>query len=285
MNPVIGGQAVMEGVMMKSPSHYSISVRAPNNEIKSKVEQLKSSRFKPFKWPIIRGFVQLVDMLFLGLKSLQWSANQQEETPEEEMTWKEYTFLLITSVGFAILLFIVVPLVLTNFITKSAGILFNLIDGVIRILIFIIYLTIISRMDDIKTLFQYHGAEHKVVNCYEANMELTIANAKTFTTSHPRCGTSFIMIVLVLSIILFSLIQSPSWLIKFLTRVIFIPIIAGISYEILHYSAKNKTNKILNFLIAPGLLLQKLTTREPNDNQLEIALSALSIVLSKTKRN
>ncbi len=281
MKPLIGGQAVIEGVMMKGPKHYSVSVRKQNGNIKTKIESLKRRSFKPFKWPIFRGFINLIDMLVLGLKSLQWSANELDDT-EEEMSWKEYVILLITSIGFAVGLFIILPLFLTKLITESHGVWFNILDGILRIAIFVAYLLIIGLMKDIKILFQYHGAEHKAVNCYEADKKLTVKNAKQFTIAHPRCGTSFILIVLVLSIALFSIVTSSSWLIKFLVRIIFIPIIAGVSYEVLHYSAKNKDNKLLNTLIAPGLFLQRLTTKEPDEDQLEIALEALKSVLSKT---
>lgn len=281
MKPLIGGQAIIEGVMMKGPKHYSVAVRKQNGNIKIKTESLKNRNFKPFNWPIIRGFINLIDMLIIGLKSLQWSANQLEDS-QEEISYKEYAFLLIFSLSFAIGLFIILPLFLTKLLINTRGIWFNILDGVLRMIIFILYLLIIGFMKDIKTLFQYHGAEHKTVNCYEAGQELNIQNTKKFTTLHPRCGTSFILIVLILSIALFSLITNESWLIKLAVRIIFIPIIAGLSYEILHYSAKNKENKLLNILIKPGLYLQKLTTKEPNDRQIEVAIEALNAVLLKS---
>ncbi|MBS3112558.1 DUF1385 domain-containing protein [Candidatus Woesearchaeota archaeon] len=284
MKPIIGGQAVIDGVMMKGPRHYAISIKKTNGNIKTKTESLNNRHFKPFKWPIIRGFVNLVDMLILGLKSLQWSANEQDNT-NEEIGWKEYAFLLATSLGFAIGLFIIFPLFLTKLITNSKGLAFNVIEGLLRILIFVIYLLIIGLMKDIQILFQYHGAEHKAVNCYEAGEKLTLKNAEKFTTSHPRCGTSFILIVLILSIVLFSVITSELWLVKFLVRIFFIPLIAGISYEILHYSTKNKSNPILNMCITPGLYLQRLTTREPTKIQLEVALESLTSVLDKTLKS
>ncbi|MFA5141563.1 MAG: DUF1385 domain-containing protein [Candidatus Woesearchaeota archaeon] len=282
MKPLIGGQAVIEGVMMKGPSHYAISVRTPKGKIKTKIESLKKRRFKPFRWPIFRGFLGMIDMLILGIKSLEWSANQAEDEPQE-MNWKEFVILMIISIGFAVILFIVAPLFLTGLFTESNGITFNIIDGIIRIIFFIIYLLAIGMMSDIKILFQYHGAEHKTVNCYEADQELTLENVKKFTTTHPRCGTSFILIVMVLSIAFFSIVTSDSWLIKFATRLVFIPIIAGISYEIIHYSAKHKDNTYLNALISPGLLLQKLTTKEPDNKQLQVAITALKSVLDRTK--
>ena len=189
---------------------------------------------------------------------------------------------MITSLGFSIGLFIILPLFLTKLITESNGILFNVIDGIMRITIFVIYLLLIGLWSEVRILFQYHGAEHKAVNCYESGKELIVENAKTFTTAHPRCGTSFILIVLTLSIAIFSLITTKTWLLKLFARIIFIPIIAGISYEILHYSAKHKDNKLLNSCIAPGLYLQKLTTREPNDEQVEVALESLKATLAKT---
>lgn len=280
--PLIGGQAVIEGVMMKGTGHYAVSVRKTDGRIKTKLEPLKKRRFRPFKWPIIRGAVTMIDMLILGMRSLEWSANQFDDNAQP-MSWKEYVILIIASLGFTIALFIVLPLFFTRFLTSSQGIAFNLIDGILRILIFTAYLMVIGLMQEVRRIFQYHGAEHKAVNCYEAGAELKAANAKKFSTQHPRCGTSFILIVLVLSIALFSLVTSPQWYVKFAVRIIFIPVIAGISYELLHYSAKHKENRILNLLIAPGLALQRLTTREPDDKQVEVALASLSAVLAKQR--
>jgi uncharacterized protein YqhQ len=283
MKPLIGGQAVVEGVMMKSPSHYAISVRKKDGKINTKIASLSKRRFKPLKWPIIRGFVSMIDMLILGLKSLEWSANQQEE--EEEITAAEYIWLVIISLGFGIGMFIVLPLVLTRLITQSNGVVFNLIDGLLRILIFTIYLMIMGTISDVRILFQYHGAEHKTVNCYESGEGLTVENAKRFSTAHPRCGTAFVLVVLMLSIIIFSFVTSNSGFIKFLIRLIFIPIIAGVSYEILQYSAKHMENIFIRAITAPGLLVQKLTTREPNDRQLQVALESMKMVLSRLKEN
>jgi len=275
MKKHIGGQAVIEGVMIKSDEKLAVAVRLPNKKIKIKSENLKKQN-KFFRLPIVRGFVQLVLMLIIGIKALNWSADQQLKK-HEKIKPLELTLTLIISFGAAILFFIIAPFFLTKLIVEK-GFLFNLIDGIIRIIIFIIYLVIIARISDVKTLYKYHGAEHKAVNCYEAKKKLTIKNIKKFSTLHPRCGTAFILIVLILSILIFTLVRG-AWQIRLISRIILIPVIAGISYEILRLTAKYPNNIITKTISAPGLALQKLTTAEPTPKQIEVAVSALKKIV------
>ncbi|MBW2965617.1 DUF1385 domain-containing protein, partial [Candidatus Woesearchaeota archaeon] len=232
---------------------------------------------KIFKTPFIRGFFVLVDTLVLGIKALSWSANQQLEK-KEKITMKEMILTIAASFIFAVLFFIVIPFYLTGLIVNK-GILFNLIDGILRIGIFFIYLLAISLMKDVKLLFKYHGAEHKAVNCFEAKKALTIKNAKKFTTVNPRCGTSFLVIVLAISILIFSLIISDYWYIRLGARIILIPVIAAVYYEILKLSSKFKNNLIFKILNTPGLWIQKITTKEPTNKQIEVAIASLKAVL------
>lgn len=273
-----GGQAVIEGVMMKSPSHYSVAVRKDNKIIVKKKKFLSlTASSKILKLPIIRGVVYLLEMMVLGMSTLMWSANQQTDE-EEQLSNLEMISTLVFSLLFAVGLFIFLPLVITKYLVNDSTFFFNLIDGLIRISFFLIYVIAISFLSDVKTLFQYHGAEHKVVNCYEAKKKLTPKNAQKFSTLHPRCGTSFIIIVLALSILLFSVLTGD-FMTKLLGRIVLIPIIAGIAYEFLKFSAKHLENPIVKTLVFPGLMVQKLTTRQPSLDQLKVAIVALKKVL------
>jgi uncharacterized protein YqhQ len=271
-----GGQAVIEGVMMMQGNKVNTSVRK-NNKIINKSKRLKK-KSKVAKLLFIRGVINLYDMLKIGMESLIWSADQQTDD-HENISKAEIAFSLIMAFIFAILLFIVAPFYLSKLILKNNGILFNILDGIIRIFIFAIYIFSISLMKDIQRVFQYHGAEHKTVHCYEANQKLTINNVKKFTTLHPRCGTSFIIIVLIISIIVFSLITSNKILYKLGLRILLIPVIAGVSYEILKLSDKFKGNPILKLISIPGLWIQKITTKEPTDKQIEVAIHSLKKVI------
>ena len=282
----VGGQAVIEGVMMRSPNFWAIAVRKPDGSIELKKDRLKllSEKTKFFKLPIIRGFLMLISALVLGIKALNFSANVALEEEEEEVSdWHIY-LTIIVAFGIGILFFFLLPLYLTKLMNFKSYFMFNLVDGIIRIVFFLIYLAFISFFKDIKRVFQYHGAEHKVIYAYEKGEDLKVENAKKFTTLHPRCGTSFLIIVFIISIFVFSLIPktSPFW-IKALSRVVLIPLIAGISYEALKLSDKFKDNFIVKLLILPGLWLQKITTKEPDESQIEVALAALNEVLTSEK--
>lgn len=281
----VGGQAVIEGVMMKSSNYLSIAVRKKNKKIKKKVEKYRflSETNKILGIPFIRGIVYLIEMLVVGIKALNYSANEAGEQ-DEQLSSLEMAFTILLSLILVILLFIVAPFYLSKWITKDAGLLFNIIDGIIRIAIFVLYVLLISKISDIKRVFQYHGAEHKSIHTYEAGHKLTVKNVKKESTAHTRCGTSFIIIVLVISIFVFSLILSDSWYIKLLFRILLLPVIAGLSYEFLKFSSKYSQSIFMKPLIAPGLWIQKLTTREPDASQIETALAALKAVLEKEKR-
>lgn len=285
----IGGQAVLEGVMMRSPHYYAVAVRNPQGEIVIKTDKVRSiaRKYPILKKFLLRGIVVLIESLVLGIKALNYSADVQMVDLQGDKK-KDNTWMWIGTFAFAftfgIGLFVVVPYFLTAKLV-SYGFLFNVIDGLIRILFFISYIYIISMMADIRRVFQYHGAEHKAVFTHEAKEELTIENSRKYSPLHPRCGTAFLMVVMVVAIIIFSLIPiSKEWpklyqtLVKVGIRIIFIPLIAGLSYEIIKW-ADRKRNIFTNFLIAPGLWLQNMTTKEPDDKQLEVAIAALKEVL------
>ncbi len=287
--PVVGGQAVIEGVMMKSQDRMAIAVRKPNKKIIVKKERLKSIVYKHkfFNLPMVRGIVVLFETLIIGIKALTFSANVavEEETSKkgkkEKISNWSIALTIAISIGLAVGLFILLPIFLTRLVTTSDGFVFNVIDGVIRIAIFLAYIGGISFMSDVKRLFQYHGAEHKSVFCFEAGKKLTVKNAKGFSALHPRCGTTLIVLVLVISILLFSVVTSPLWVVKFIVRLAFIPLIAAFSYEFLKFGACHYNNWFVRILIAPGLLIQMITTREPDNSQIEVAIKALKAVVSK----
>ncbi|MDD5259762.1 MAG: DUF1385 domain-containing protein [bacterium] len=275
--------------MMRSPHYYAVAVRNPQGEIVIKTDKVRSiaRKYPILKKFLLRGIVVLIESLVLGIKALNYSADVQMVDLQGDKK-KDNTWMWIGTFAFAftfgIGLFVVVPYFLTAKLV-SYGFLFNVIDGLIRILFFISYIYIISMMADIRRVFQYHGAEHKAVFTHEAKEELTIENSRKYSPLHPRCGTAFLMVVMVVAIIIFSLIPiSKEWpklyqtLVKVGIRIIFIPLIAGLSYEIIKW-ADRKRNIFTNFLIAPGLWLQNMTTKEPDDKQLEVAIAALKEVL------
>ncbi len=271
----IGGQAVMEGVMMRNQERFAVAVRTSKGKIKIKKE--KSSRMpRFFKIFFVRGIVGLVYTLYDGIKALIWSANQQENS-EEKLNKKEIIGTIALSFLASLLFFVVIPFFAAKLI-HSEGIWFNVLDGFFRVIIFVGYLWIISSTKEGKRLFQYHGAEHKSISAYEAKDKLTVKNVRKYSRFHPRCGTSFIFIVLILSIIIFSFLEG-AWYVKFFGRILLIPIIAGIGYELLKFGAKYQKNIILKIFIAPGLWLQRLTTKEPTDKQLEVGIKALESVV------
>ncbi|MCF6096141.1 DUF1385 domain-containing protein [Thermovorax subterraneus] len=279
--PVIGGQAVLEGVMMRSPKYTAIAVRKDNEIVTKREENFSISDRYPFlKAPVLRGAVALIEMLVIGVRALSYSAEVVSDG-EEELNSRDIFLAVVMALAFALLLFIVFPTILTKFIAGSikSPFLLNLIEGLVRILVFLLYLISISSMKDIKRFFEYHGAEHKAVHCYESGEELTVENARKYTTLHPRCGTSFLLVVMVVSILLFSMLGWPGIGARITFRVLLFPVVAGISYEFIRFAGKSNS-VFVQLLSAPGLWLQKLTTREPDDSQLEVALEALKCVLS-----
>ena len=278
MADYVGGQAVIEGVMMRYKDNLATAISKKNKIIVSK-EKIK---FKGSKIPFLRGIINLIETLYIGIKTLNYSAEMQLEKKEKKPGSSMMVFSLVFAFVFALFLFKFVPLYLTRFIDKFLNmnsILFNLLDGVIKISIFILYIFIISKMPDIKRVFQYHGAEHKAVNCYESGLKLTVKNIKKFSTVHKRCGTTFILLVLTVSIIVYMFIpKTLPFSMNLLLRILLLPLIASISYELLRLNARYD-NVFTRTLVTPGLLLQKMTTKEPNDKQINVALKAINAVL------
>ncbi|MBD3226332.1 MAG: DUF1385 domain-containing protein [Caldithrix sp.] len=305
----VGGQAVIEGVMMRSPNRIATAIRRASGKIEIKTQEFQSlvQRRKALNIPIIRGAITLIEVMILGVKTLQWSADKAMEDVEaqeiaEGKTKKKKdkkpgmsTMNAVFTIGLALVIgisaFFVLPLFLTTeiFNIERQAFAFNLVAGLIRILFFLAYVWAISLMSDVKRLFQYHGAEHKSVFAFEAKKLLNITNVQQFTTFHPRCGTSFLMIVLIVSLIFFAIVDSlvmwwtgeMSLLIRILTHLPLIPVMGGISYEALKASAKHVDNAFVRFLIAPGLALQRITTREPDDKQVEVSIAALQAALGE----
>jgi len=269
----IGGQAVIEGVMFKSENLVSVSVRNNKGKIITTSRKFKSitKKNKLLALPFIRGVVNLVEMLKLGVWALDFSSKNSEE--DETVSKGESFFTITLSILIAIGLFVVLPLFLSKTFFNSN----NIADGLFRLVIFLGYLFLISLLKDVRRVFEYHGAEHAVINCYEDlkdEKKVTPKKAIKYSTIHPRCGTSFLFLVLFVSIIVFSLFNFNSFLIKTLSRIILLPVVAGISYEILKYSAKKNSNFLVKLLVSPGLLLQKITTKKPDLKELEVAITS-----------
>ena len=279
-----GGQAVIEGVMIRGKEGVAISVRQPNGElniVKQPLASIYKGRLR--EMPLVRGIIALVETLVLGTRALLHSA---QVAAEEEGGEKIPTALLwgtvAISLALGVALFFMVPLFATRYLIDpyiDSALLSVVLEGLIRIGIFIAYLKLISLMPDIKRVFAYHGAEHKVVNAYEAGVPLEVESVKNYSTAHARCGTAFLFIVLIVAIFVFALVGQPTLWIRILSRIALIPVIAVISYEIMKFGAGHINNKIVRILLAPGLLLQAITTREPDDSQLEAAISALNEVI------
>jgi uncharacterized protein YqhQ len=301
---LVGGQAVMEGVMMRSPQGYSVAVRRQDGSIRVIKETLKSpgEKWKIFKLPVFRGVGVLGQALVLGIKALRFSADeavqdaeaadpkvekiekkeQNDAKPEKLSGWLIAGSLTL-ALGVNIALLFALPLFLTNFLQGQLGfqspILFNAIDGVFRVTTFVLFLLVISWMKDMRRVFEYHGAEHKTVYNFEARESLTVQNAQKFSTLHPRCGTSFLLVLMIVSIAVFSLAHFDSIAAKMIARIVLLPLIAGISYEIIRFSAKHP-GSLLRIVTYPGLLLQKITTKEPDEKQLATAIKALEEALT-----
>lgn len=290
----IGGQAVIEGVMMRSPSYIATAVRKPSGEIVYKKTKISSNKGKLAEIPFVRGAVMLFDALVLGIKELTFSANEAEEKEEEQITQKEAILTTIVSLGLGIGLFIVLPSLIGSFLFFDNKLYSNILEAVLRLVFFILYIWLISFSKEVKRVYQYHGAEHKSIYAYENQLELTPENAKKFTTLHPRCGTSFLLIVMFIAIIVFSTIDfifpTPTTvagkiLVRVLLRVLLMPLIAGISYEIQRYSSKHLDNPIIKAIAFPGLSLQRITTKEPDLQQLEVAIVAIKAALNENIPN
>jgi uncharacterized protein YqhQ len=279
-----GGQAVIEGVMMRGPASRSVAVRRPEGDIALDKKTVGSitQRYPFLKWPLIRGVVALAESLIMGMEALSYSANQAMGE-EEELSKTEMALTMLFAFGLAIVLFVVLPTGAAHYMQTLVKGAFaqNLVEGLIRLALFVAYVAVIGRLADIRRVFQYHGAEHKVINAYEAGAELTIANVQRYPTFHPRCGTSFILIVVVMSIFMFSMLGHQDLLWRISSRVLLLPVLAGVSYELLKLSAKYADNVICRLMISPGRWMQALTTGEPDDQQVEVSIAAFNAVLKE----
>jgi len=285
----VGGQAVLEGVMMRGVTTWAVSVRKPDGEIETTVETIRpwARRHRVLRWPVIRGIVALAESLKIGFRALGMSANAQlgEDETEEELGGFTWGMTIIVSLAFAILLFFVIPVGLTSLVKGwlDSSFLFWLVEGAVRTLIFIGYIVMISRLDDLRRVFEYHGAEHKTISCYEAEDELVPARATLYSRLHPRCGTSFLLIVMVVAIFVFAPLGLPAWYWLVISRIVGVPLIAGIAYELIKWAGRNRDRGWVRAVMWPGLMLQNLTTREPDEEQLEVAIAALDAVLAVEK--
>jgi uncharacterized protein YqhQ len=285
----VGGQAVLEGVMMRGVSVWSVAVRNPEGQIEISSESLVpwARRHRLWRVPVIRGVVALVESMKIGFRALSISANAQldddEDGEPEEIGGWVWGLTIALSIAMAIGLFFVVPVGLTSLIKDKLGspLLFWLVEGLLRTGIFIGYIVAISRLSDLRRVFEYHGAEHKTISCYEAEDELVPSRAKLYSRLHPRCGTSFLLIVMVLAIFVFAPIGLPAWYWLLASRILGIPLIAGLSYEVIKWAGKNRRKRWVRAVMWPGLMLQNLTTREPDEEQLAVAIAALEKVLAE----
>jgi uncharacterized protein YqhQ len=288
----VGGQAVLEGVMMRGPSNWAVAVRKPDGDIAEVHQKIKSpmARHLIFRLPVIRGVIALGESLAIGFRALAISANyaavaeakegEESEEVATELTRAQLIFAFAIAIGFAVLLFKVSPALITDWIGIKRTGWFVIVEGGIRVTIFILYLSLISLFPDLRRVFQYHAAEHKAINAYEAGEELKPEIVQRFSQIHPRCGTAFLLWVMVIAIFVFAFFGRPHWYWLIATRILLLPVIAGIAYELIRFAGKHQKNRILMALLAPGMWLQRLTTREPSLDQIEVSIRALKEVLS-----
>jgi uncharacterized protein YqhQ len=280
----VGGQAILEGVMMRGVSTWAAAVRTPDGEIEITSEPVVSwaRRHRILRIPVVRGVVALAESLKIGFRALAFSANAQMDEDEEPIGGFTWGLTVALSLALAVGLFFVIPVGLTSLIKEQLGsaVLFWLVEGVVRTAIFIGYIAAISRLPDLRRVFEYHGAEHKTISCFEAGDELSPARAARYSRLHPRCGTSFLLIVMVLAIFVFAPLGLPEWYWLVLSRVLGIPLIAGLSYEVIKWAGRNRRKAWVRTLMWPGLMLQNLTTREPDHDQLAVATASLAAVLA-----
>ncbi len=280
---------MIEGVMMKSPDRIATCVRRTNGKIEARVRPYVSlsRKQKVLGIPVIRGAVNLFEQLFIGIGALTYSAevvSAGEEEVTEKKDWKTSLWTGLTVVlalGVGMLLFVWLPMVIANLVGVKGSVLFNLVDGAIRLGIFFAYLMLLSTWKEMRRVFEYHGAEHKSIHAFEAGVALTVENVRKYTTRHARCGTSFLLVVMVVSVIVFIFMGRPETLLHRLRRLLAVPLIAGLSYEIIRFAGRHQGGSLMRIVTAPGLLLQKFTTREPSDDQIEVALEALKHVTGR----
>ena len=291
MRITYGGQAVLEGVMMRSPSSWAVAIRTPEGDIAEVVHDVSSpqQRRKLWRLPVIRGVIALGESLAIGFRALAISANVASQERDEhgeiqtQISRGQIIFSFAIAIGFALMLFKVGPALLTNWLPIESTSLFVVVEGFIRVAVFIGYILLISLLPDLRRVFQYHGAEHKTINALEAGAELTPTNVQRFSLIHPRCGTAFLLWVMVIAIFVFALVGRPDWQWLIASRILLLPVIAGIAYEVIRYAGMHRSNRVLMAMLAPGLWLQRLTTREPTDDQVEVSIRALERVLEKER--
>jgi uncharacterized protein YqhQ len=278
----VGGQAVLEGVMMRGISTWAVAVRKDDEiAVQSNPVVSWTRRSRVLRWPVIRGVVALGQSLNIGFNALSISANAQLGEDEKELGGAAWALTIVAALALAVGLFFVVPVTLTSLIKDrlDSAFLFWLVEGLIRTVIFLGYLAVLSRQKDLRRVFEYHGAEHKVIACYEAGLALTPANAGRFSRLHPRCGTSFLLVVMIVAIFVFAPLGLPAWYWLVATRILGVPLITGISFELIKFAGRNRSRGWVQLIIWPGMQLQKLTTREPDVAQLTVAIAALQAVL------
>ena len=280
----VGGQAVLEGVMMRGVSTWAVAVRKADGAIDVQSFPLVSwtKRHRVYRWPVVRGVVALVESLSIGLRALGISANAQLPEEEQRVGGGMWLGTVIVALCFAVGLFFVVPVSLTSLVKHQLGssVAFWAVEGVLRTAIFLGYLLLLSRVRDLRRVFQYHGAEHKVISCYEADDELVPERAKLYSRLHPRCGTSFLLVVMIVAIFVFAPIGLPAWWVLVLTRIVGVPVIAGVSFELIKWAGRNRGRPWVRAIMYPGLQLQRLTTSEPDLDQLAVAIASLQSVLA-----
>ncbi len=293
MSVSYGGQAVLEGVMMRAPAVWSVAVRTPDGEIVAVTTPVSSpmQRHRLWRLPVVRGVVALGESLAIGFRALAISANfaMQEEREEgaegepvevsTEISKGQIIFSFALAIGFALMLFKVGPALLTNWLPIDGTYTFVVVEGLIRVAVFILYIVLIGLLPDLKRVFQYHAAEHKAINALEAGSELTPEKVQKFSLIHPRCGTAFLLWVMVIGIFVFAFVGRPVWYWLIVSRVLLLPVIAGLAYELIRYAGKHQRNRVLMTLLAPGLWLQRLTTRAPSLDQIEVSIRALEEVI------
>jgi uncharacterized protein YqhQ len=284
----VGGQAVLEGVMMRGPGNWAVAVRTPNGEIAQVSRSIESqmARHRLLRLPIVRGVMALGESLAIGFRALAISANyaaqeegEEGDEPPAELSRGALIFAFVIAIGFAVALFKVTPGLLTELLPIKGTGWFVIVEGLIRVSIFVAYLGLISLLPDLRRVFQYHAAEHKAINAYEAGDELEPETVQRYSLIHPRCGTAFMLWVLVIAVFVFAFFGRPHWYWLIAERILLLPVIAGLAYELIRFAGKHQGNRVLMFLLAPGMWLQRLTTRQPTLDQLEVSIRALREVL------
>ena len=282
-----GGQAVLEGVMMRSPSSWAVAIRTPEGDITEVVQEISSpmQRRRLWRLPIVRGVVALGESLAIGFRALSISANVMTQEKDEHGEIKtqigrgQIIFSFTIAIAFALMLFKVGPVLVTSWLPIDSTGLFVVVEGLIRVSVLVGYIVLISFLPDLRRVFQYHGAEHKTINALEAGADLTPPNVQKFSLIHPRCGTAFLLWVMVIAVFVFAFVGRPDWYWLIASRILLLPVIAGLAYEVIRFAGKHQSNRVLMTILAPGLWLQRLTTREPTDDQVEVSIRALRRVI------